>query len=586
MKQGLRSTVFLLLPAFLLACSVTMAQSVKTELTLEQQDALDLLRTLARDLRREPDKLAAGRLQAQIAEELWRFDEPEARRMFRWSFETVSQPVADDLPKEEQSAYISRQASAVREVLRLFGKHDSKQAAAWLKTFMNEAPAKNATAKSDTARFDLLMQIAAGLVMSEPEHAARLALVALSGNHVPEGFGFVLFGLSNNNRNLGDELFRAAIATLRRNNFAHDPVIIVLANYLFTQEGELHSHNTLADAQLLANYYVDAAWKQPGGHGSPAPPSSASFYNTLESRALAIVSRYAPARLPELRGQMARLLSGLNAEQMRYRELFKSGLRIDWHDEPIDEQIASAEKETDVRIRDSLLNRIAHGLMHSDPDRALSTARKIDDAKLRMSVEDDVNLVRIQQFLHSDSMPEARKVAAQLNNAVFRARVLVQLAAKVRAGNKDLPQALEILSEALTAVSKGEDSPDKVQALLAAVEQFAKFDSIRAFEVLDIAFATVNRLKPDKESVASPLAKSPLSRIRTYTVINGAEMTSNNDATLESINFREVRSLVAQNYMQARLSASKLDRPLQRATYLTAVATSVLQPDTLARSKN
>src|SRR5688572_30030481 len=264
MKLSTHARVFLLL---LLTASVAMAQSAKVD--VEHQDALDLLKTLARDLKREPDKLGAGRLQARIADELWTFDEPFARETFRWAFEAVSQPVPGDLPKEKQSNYIARQASAVKETLRRFGKHDSKQAAAWLKALENEATAKNPTANSDSSRLDLFMQIAAQLAMTEPAQAAKLAVLALSGNHIPEGFGTVLFSLSRNDRNLSDQLFRAAVATLRRNNYVHDPAIIILANYLFTNEGELHSTASLADAQLLANYYVDASWQQAGGNGKP-----------------------------------------------------------------------------------------------------------------------------------------------------------------------------------------------------------------------------------------------------------------------------------------------------------------------------
>jgi hypothetical protein len=61
-------------------------------------------------------------------------------------------------------------------------------------------------------------------------------------------------------------------------------------------------------------------------------------------------------------------------------------------------------------------------------------------------------------------------------------------------------------------------------------------------------------------------------------------MTASQDATIDSIDFREVRSLAAQDYMQARLLATKLDQPLQRANYLTAVATSVLKTEKLTTS--
>ena len=76
--------------AILLTSSVAMAQAV------EQQDALDQLKTLARNLKSEPDKIAAGKLQARIADTLWSLDEPFARETFRWAFDGISQSVVDD----------------------------------------------------------------------------------------------------------------------------------------------------------------------------------------------------------------------------------------------------------------------------------------------------------------------------------------------------------------------------------------------------------------------------------------------------------------------------------------------------------
>ena len=596
MNHTSRARVFLLLPALLIVSSIAMAQRAKpvapnapqNELSIEQQDALDLLKTTARNLKSETDKLAAGRLQARIADELWPFDEPFAREVFRWAFDAVSQLPPDDLAKEKQSNYISRQASAVKEALRRFGTHDSKQATAWLRAFEKERAANTATAKPEGFLPELLTHIAAQLATTDPIEAARLGSLALSGKRVPDGFGSLLFNLSRTSRTLGDDLFRAAIVTLRRNNYAYDPVLLILANYLFNSAGELHSTGNLEDAQRLANFYVDAAWKQAGGDGNPVPPSSASFYTQLELRALPIVSRYAPARLPELRGQMARIASGLNAEQIQRTELFRSTQRqqdtvTSRNNYTIDQQIERAEKEKNVQVRDALFLGIANSLMRNDPDRALTVAKKIDDRDMRTSTEDDIYLVKVQQLTWgTDSIPEARKIASQFSNPIFRAKVLVQLAVRVWSRNKDQVQATELLSEALTAAAKGDNVPDKVVAQLRVVEQFAKFDTIRAFEVLETAMSTMNRSKP--EPPPSATTKQPLLRVKNFMVINGVEMTTGNEATIDSIDFSEMKPLVAQDYMQARLLASKLEQPVQRANYLTTVAVTALKAEKLTSS--
>ena len=578
METQIKTRILPLLSVLVLTSSVAMAQAV------DQQDAIDLLKTTARSLKSEPDKITAGRLQARIADTLWTFDEPFARETFRSAFDSISQAVADDLPKEKQPAFIKRQATAVKEVLQRFGTRDSKQAIEWLKAFENERAGKSSE-KVNSLRPELLMQIAAQLALTDAEQAMRLGLLALAGDRIPEGFGSLLFSVSRNRRDLGDDLFRAAVATLRRNNYVYDIAIIILTNYLFTNSGELLSTAKLTDAQLLANYYVDAAWKQSGGDGNPVSTSSASFYTQLELRALPIVSRYAPNRLPELRGQMTRIASGLNAEQRQRTDLVRAMQRDEStlasrNNYSLDEQIERAEKEKNSQVRDALFLSIANRLMREDEERALTIAKKIQDEKMRASTEDDIYLIKIQSQLRSlETIAEARKVSTQFNNQVFRAKILVQLAARVLSHHKDQSQAIELLSEALTAMTKADDIPDKMLAQLQVAEQFAKFDTIRGFEVLGTALATMNRLQAAKEASPSATTKPPLLRIMNLTVVNGVEMTAGNNATIDSIDFREVQSLAAQDYMQARLLASKLEQPSQRSNYLIAVAATVLKPE-------
>ena len=550
-------------------------------LSPEEEQALDLFRMLARDLRKESDKLAAGRLQARIADSLWMFDEPFAREIFRWSFDAVSQPVPDDVSDAKRPAYLLRQASAVKDVLRRFGARDHKQAEEWLKTLEDEKLSKSSTSGLDKARLELLMQIALQLAPTDPEQATRLGIVSLSGASVPEGFGSLLFATANQDRRLSDQLLRAAIATLRRNQYVYDPALIAISNYLFNPAGEMHSNESLPDARLLSNYFVDAAWRQAGGPGASLPQSSASFYGLLETRATPIVARYVPDRLPELRGQLSRIASGLTQEQAQRTNLLRSVQQqqstvSNRNNYNIDEQVERALKEKDIQVRDALLTSAAHALMRQDVERALAVAAKIDDANVRMTTEDDIYLVGIQRLLYSRSYLEARKISLKFNNSIFRAKVLAQLASKVWSDAHDGGQASEMLSEATSAALKSEDTADKVIALLDIVERFAVFDSIRAFETLSCAITTLNKLEVAKETPQSALAKPRLLTVKSYTVINGVEMTSGNNATIDSIDFSQIGSLAIHDFLRSRSVAHQIDRPLQRANFLTAVAGSVL----------
>lgn len=567
--------------------SPAVAQTVNTisntaQVSANQLDAIDLLKTVARSLRSESDSLGAGRLQARIADELWELDQDFALQTFRWSFESVSKPVSSELSKPEQSIYLNRQAVAVKDVLRLLGAKDSKRAEAWLKELETDKRADaRESAASTQSRLELFSQIALELAPTAPDQASRLGLASLSGSDIPEGFPRLLFAMANVDRQLSDQLFRAAISTLRRGGFVSTTPLIALSNYLFSPGGELVPSARLNDAQLLSNYFIDAAWQQPGG--PTVSSATASLYNLLETRGLPIVAKYSAERLPELRGQMTRIGSALTPEQTQQFNLLKNiqqqqNTIATRNNYDLEEQIARAEREKDPQVRDTLLNSIVHVLMRQDIDKARTLSSKIGDESLRSLAEDDLTLMKVQQNLFARSYEEARKTATQFNNALLRAKVLIQLAAKSYSDGRNATQSMELLSEALTAVAKAPDSCNKTVVLLSAVEQYARFDSVRAFETLGAAVNCLNRSKNDKPA-PSVTSKPPPLRIKTYTVINGLELTAENEASPDSIDFAQVKSLVASDYLQLKFFATRIEQPLQRGSFLVAVAGSLLREE-------
>jgi hypothetical protein len=235
------------------------------------------MKTLAQDLKTESDNLSAAVLQARLADGLWKVDEGFARAIFRWAFEAVRKPPSEKLSKAEIARYVVRQAAGIREVLTLLQKRDPARAEAWLKMIEKEKTREGPAAESGQFRSQLLIQIALQLAEDNPSQAQRLGLLSMAGGEIPEDFGRLLFALSRVSRSFSDELFRAALSNLRRNDYVYDTTLLVLVNYLFTAGGVLDSDATLADAKSLANYFVDAAWHQArdvATSGLPEAPAS------------------------------------------------------------------------------------------------------------------------------------------------------------------------------------------------------------------------------------------------------------------------------------------------------------------------
>jgi len=153
--------------------------------------------------------------------------------------------------------------------------------------------------------------------------------------------------------------------------------------------------------------------------------------------------------------------------------------------------------------------------------------------------------------------------------------------------SRDTVLGLELLTESSEIISKADATPDKAIVLLSIAQQLIKVDSIRGFETLGNALKIVNQLKPEDQPVRSVLTKPRPLRIKTYTVLNGNEMSTNDRATPESINFSQIASFVAEDYMQTRLLGNKLEQPLWRAKFLTAVGSAMLQSraESTSRSK-
>lgn len=550
-------------------------------LSVNQQDALELLKTLARNLKSESDKLTAATLQAQIADVLWQFDEAFARDAFRWSFEAATRPAPDDLGNSARAAYMTRQAGSIRQVLTRIGARDRANAEALLKSLQEAKISTSVPSKSNNFHSELLLQIALELVSTNPEQAVQLGMHSLSGTHISPNFGRLLFAMSNANKTLADKLFRAALMTLRRNDFVYDDALIALVNYLFSSNETLYPDATIADAQLLANYFVDAMWRQARGNESASlPEASAMFYSLVQVHGLPIVSRYAPERFPELQGQLRELASGLTAAQIQRTTLLQANQQqqitiANRNTYDLDEQIERAKKEKDPDVRDSLLNSVAHSLMRDDSERALKVAAMIDGAEVRKEAENDIYLALVQKLLRAGSYDEARRTARKFDRPELQAKVLIELANRA-VSNRDTSLAMELLSEASEITSKTESSPDKAALFLNIAQQFSRLDTIRGFETLGNALKIINQLKHEEPPARSVPAKPRPLRIKTYTVLNGSELSTSDHTTVESINFSQIAPFVVQDYIQTRLLGNKLEQPLWRTKFLTAVGSAML----------
>ena len=171
-----------------------------------QQEVIARLFGIVNELKSETDKPAATLLQSEIADVLWRFDEPSARSIFRLAFDTLRQASpnssssSDSASKRLSLKQSRRWTSAINTILKRYGLHDRKSAEAWLKELENEIKAeRTSAANSDRisqAQAELLAEMALGELSSNPKEAQRLGLLALTAGQVPMGLLSITNGVT------------------------------------------------------------------------------------------------------------------------------------------------------------------------------------------------------------------------------------------------------------------------------------------------------------------------------------------------------------------------------------------------------
>lgn len=574
--------------------NVAEKQLSSKQLSVAQQQALELLRRVATDLKGESDKYGAALITAQVADVLWKFDDLSAKALFRQAFETARQPPVDATLSDADSVtnrniQVRHQASAIKEILRRYGMHDTKGAESWLNQLGEEKTTRAGdTSSSPQLNTEVLGEMALAQVQSNPQQALRLGTLSLSGRGIPSALGRLLFALSSKDRNLGNTLYREAVFALQRNAYPYSPSLLALSNYLFNLQGRAYADALPADKNLLIKYFLDAAgaqvtlWRETRRSGELfLTESTAKYYSLLTTRAMPIVAQNAPDQLPHLQELLTELTAGLSQEQRQQTEMLTTSLEQQsalqsGEQADIDSRIRKAEKERDTQTRNTLLREIALDLMRSDSDKALTVAREIDDQSVRAQTEDDIYLILLQ-YGFSAPLDEAHLAVLKFNDVNLRAKLLAELANRAFR-SKDLGGATELLNEAYAVASKGDDTPSKVKILLLIAKQFETYDLGRGFEILLAAIKATNQLKA-VDPAPQTSAKRPLIMSITYTVINGKEITTSERLSPEDLDFNEVDPFSTRDYIQTAQSGEQIQNKLLRAKYMLAVAKSVLKSD-------
>ena len=493
--------------------TTTQSSRTKKPLTPEQQAALYVLAQLSETVKTLDDEQLKIRVQAQVADILWRYEEPRARRQFEEAFNAIASVPLDKQNAASTSGIPRAQTSALSqlrgEILSLIAQHDAELAEKLIKATVGaksntdgDASASNDTGQSERA--GLYLQTAASIANINPERAVQLAESSFASGLDPSVLN-VLFALRQKNPAQADALYRLALAAARRDTKPAAMNIQILASYALP---EFTTSGVVGSASLAPN---SSAATQPA---SPmalefldfvhdtflrlADPAQVRTSNPVDymigQRLLPFFVRYVPDKAPMFR----------NLLDMMARRASQSGA-IDAVNKLLqpadtDDLLKQAEKAPDQFQRDLLYFRATLAAAGSGEfDRALSLVEKINAGDLRSSLDSLIRFQAASSLLDKGEVDAALRYAKNMSDVRQRAFLLAKVA-RALFNKKDIARASEVLADAEQMLLKADEGVEKAQALLIIAEVEARLDPARGFEVMATTIKAFNNADSDTDN--------------------------------------------------------------------------------------
>lgn len=254
------------------AAATSTAAPAKKVLTPQQQRSLYLLESLGDEAKKSDDPYFASVVRAQVADALWRHDEPRARRELETAFRQINESAkASGAAAREFPALFSDSTPDMRAqlaVLRVAAMRDPQLAQKMIQS-LEEAVAPDAEQSATqtlspqerarkqmtdffgerSQRATLYLTLALQLVETDTERAVQFARQGLANSKSLDVMTpGVLLTLRMKNVAVADELFRIALAVARRDAAHFSWNVNMLASYVFVNEDMLGMLSDLDDA--------------------------------------------------------------------------------------------------------------------------------------------------------------------------------------------------------------------------------------------------------------------------------------------------------------------------------------------------
>src|SRR5436190_3414009 len=475
-------------------------------LTEIERRGLENLDRIALEARQIDNSAIRTELQSLIADALWDFDRPHARDIFLDAFRNA-RALADK----------GQAAVAQTQVIKRVWVRDH----AWAEELMKQLPVTNPDTKNDPqGDFGLSSQF--GMKSASPVNQQKLELARelletdssaagdLIGASLKNDVNFagvnLLAQLRAKNPAAADGIFERAVQQLpTMTQPAGIMTAIAMGDYLAPSCGFC---STAADAPPAGAYYASALKMLRSSLGQPiAPPPVkrelqdrlAQYYHEMQATLALTLSKFAgPTDLPQLEAIYQQQVQNLEPLKQRKLELLHN---MQQSSDRFEDLRKTADTISDSDERDQAMLTLVQGAMAQNPsdERLAKLAELIEKIQSRDIHDKAWTLLKrleVTRLTRAGKFDDAYALAIRLTDDTIRAQALRELALAVAQKGSQTLTSEAVLSSAIEALNKADDSIEKSRLMFRLTADFVNLKNYeRAFDALRSSTAIMASLK-------------------------------------------------------------------------------------------
>ncbi|MEP6570409.1 MAG: hypothetical protein ABJC10_11610 [Acidobacteriota bacterium] len=534
------------------------------------------------------------RAQLQTAQLLWPTNEKLATKLVGDAIEGVREFLASVEVSDQDYYQTYSQAMQLREeVLQVLGPHDPEMALAFLRSTRTLANPEGEGGRWDR-ELQMELSLASQIISRDPKTAVRMAHESLKRGYSPNLIEIIgrlrltepelaaLLAKELAGRLMGEKLLKtqgASEVALGLLRVAHAP------GGRFQSPGGTLTPKT--DTPLLSEQeYKDLFEKtlaetlsysaSSGNQNSQEGSSARNILGYLKSAMGQEMTAYAPGSVAAVEKKMSEFNTVGDPPSNQWQK-YQASINVESVDSGI-EEVGRAPRE----MRDSLYQLVAQKVASTGD---IARARQILKEKISNPSQRQQSLFNLdQQSIYVDAskgkLDEALQAVNNLRTTQQRAIVISQIVRWIGPGQKRA-KALEMLEQArnLLGISSRVESQEQMAALLEIARAFSRYDSKRAFELVEPLLDQFNQMSA---------AAAVLDGFGQQFYQDG-ELQMQNGSSMANFAVQLAQvlgTLATTNFDRAKTDADRLERPEVRIVTYVSIAQQAMGPGESRRARD